>query len=269
MKWYHRVNQDWYKARKNFLTASDIKTLWPKTKTGRDRKITEVDYAKIYFEKSQEVRLDDCDSYDWAARGHILEPYAVKEFSRFREDKDKLYHWDDCLIYRDNCLIAYSPDALNCFQVKEVFGVKEDTHVIVPHVVGEVKSYNASKHVETIMTPKDQTEERLQIATAMYTSPSIEEGYLILFNPEVQDAELAWKHWNRAELQKEIDTICKIEQSWKKFIDKVSNMNANQFDEYLSLGGAVIFNHPCISIDEIIMDYEQQQEKERRLNPPC
>lgn len=266
MKWYHRVNPDWYKARKNFLTASDIKTLWPKTKTGRDRKITELDYMKIYYEKSQEVRLDDCDSYDWAARGHILEPYAINEFSRFQKEEDKLYHWDDCLVYRNNCYIAYSPDALN---IEQPFAIQLDTDLINPSIISEVKSYNAAKHIETMMIPKDETEERIQIATAMYVSKTIKEGYLILFNPEVEDVPLVWKHWDRAELQNEFNIIGDIEYRWGNFVDKVSNMSAKQLDEYCNSGGAVVFNHPCISIDEIILDYEKQQEEERRLNPPC
>lgn len=117
MKWYHRVNQDWYKARKNFLTASDVKSLWPKTKTGRNREVSEMSYAKIYFEKTQEVRYEDCDSYDWAARGHILEPYAVAEFNQNVEWCPELYQWDDCIVTDEKTLMGYSPDALDLAQI--------------------------------------------------------------------------------------------------------------------------------------------------------
>lgn len=266
MKWFHRVNMHWYEARKNFLTASDIKTLWPKTKTGRDRKITELDYMKIYFEKSQEVRPDDCDSYDWAARGHILEPYAIKEFNQQRIEQH-MYHWDDCIITKDDCYIAYSPDSLDVSQ--SFSAVQVETGFVAPSIVGEVKSYNAAKHIETMMTPKNETEERIQIATALYVSSSIDDGYLILFNPEVEDVPLAWKHWTRSELKDELEIIGKIEYQWESFVDKVSNMSVKQLDEYCSSGGATVSNTLCTSMSEIISEYMQQQDEERRLNPPC
>lgn len=266
MKWFHRVNADWYRARKNYLTASDIKSLWPKTKTGRDRKITDLDYMKIYFEKTQEVRFDDCDSFDWAARGHILEPYAIKEFNNQAIER-YMYHWDDCIITKDGCCIAYSPDALDTLQ--DFNAVQVETDFVVPNIIGEVKCYNAAKHVETIMTPKSETEERLQIATAMCTSPSISDGYLILFNPEVEDVSLAWKHWTREELSNEINIVRDIEYSWRKFLDKISDKNDSQLNRYCDLGGSVVTGNLCMSMDEIIAEYMEKREEESRFNPPC
>lgn len=95
--WVHRCNVGWLETRKKYLTASDIYRLWPKTKTGRDRKVADLDYLKVWCDKVQGVSDAECLSKDWAARGHILEPYAVAQFNEHMGScSPELHHWDDC-----------------------------------------------------------------------------------------------------------------------------------------------------------------------------
>lgn len=244
MDWKHEVSLDWLSERQEHITASEIRQLVPFTATGRPKKITDSDYMKIYAKKICKLTREDCLSYGAAARGHLLEPFAIDSASRL-PGMPKLYHWDDVLITRPGHDIAYSPDALNVPMESEE----------PPTILGEIKSYGAERHLTTANTPKNKLEERWQIATAMAVSPTIETAYLILYNPEVQvaDSQVYVIKYTRDELESEINTIFDVEADWLDFCKRDI------------LDGADIFVRGMSQTT--IYEIEKEIEHQQQLNP--
>lgn len=214
--WYHQVNPEWLKARCGFLTSSTVSTLWPETPTGKKRKISNDDFiAAIY--NSMEFDVTKIISRAQAARGHILESYAVMEYN-LRYPDDKIHHWDDCLIHDDGC-VAFSPDAMS---VKQPEGfVKLHSKALSPVVkVVEIKSYEAGKHIVTARAGQKALERR-QVATAMHVMKTAEQGALLLYNPRLASSALLVTEWSRDELQHELEIIHYMSKHWHKLVTEI------------------------------------------------
>ena len=247
-KWFHKCDLDWLKARQKCLTATDVKELLPFTKTGRKRTITDEHYLKVLAGKLVNLTEDDCISTGAAARGHILEPYAIDRYNK--EDfgsNTYLYHWDDVVITRDlkPYSLAFSPDAMNEIMYYEI---RRDNKRLWngsdARVIGEVKSYSPERHLIAGCTPKDELEERWQIATAMAVCESIEEAYLLFYNPSMHD-QLYIVDYDRADLINEIDTILEVEQNWLAWINNLGKLDkhyvvsGNENEEQAIINGII------------------------------
>lgn len=217
MEWKHKCSLAWMQERQNFLTASDVKALLPFTATGRPKRITDEDYLKVYAKKAVQLTEADCISRGAAARGHILEPFAIEEYNANREGSmPELVHWDDIVIAKGpRNHLAYSPDALD---VRVAGGQK-------PTLLGEVKCYSPERHLSVAKMDKMKCEERWQVATAMAVSPTIRAARLILFNPDMKfkSTRLFVKTWDRYELMDEIEKIEEVEKGWLDFIDEIDS----------------------------------------------
>lgn len=217
MEWKHNCSLAWMQERQKFLTASDVKALLPYTATGRAKRITEEDYLKVYAKKAVQLTEADCISKGAAARGHILEPFAIEEYNANRElSMPGLIHWDDIVIAKGpQNHLAYSPDALDV----SISGGKK------PTLLGEVKCYSPERHLSVAKMDKMKCEERWQVATAMAVSPTIRAARLILFNPDMKSktSRLFVKTWDRYELMDEIEKIEEVEKGWLDFIDEIDN----------------------------------------------
>lgn len=225
-KWFHECDLGWLRARRNFLTATDIKELLPVTKTGRKRIVTDENYLKVLSKKLVNLTQDDCKSIGAAARGHVLEPFAIDAFNRSGAGYVQLNHWDDKIVTRKNSKkfeLAFSPDAMDI----EQGGVDTVVHVD-PKVIGEVKCYSPERHLTCGFTLKDELEERWQIAAAMATCDSIEEAYLIFFNPSM-DYQLFVSDYDRDDLKDEIKIVKQIEKDWLLFVDKLDSIDSLWF----------------------------------------
>lgn len=220
-KWKHKTDLGWMMARQECLTATDIKDLLPVTKTGRKRTVTEDAYIGVLAHKLCVLTEDDCMSYGLAARGHILEPYAVDLYNTLAMGKeDKLHHWDDATIVRKPFVkysLGFSPDALDIPQPPNVGGYMLSVDN-VKHI-GEVKSYSSSKHLICANTPKEDLEERWQVATAMAVCPSIEQADLLFYNPSMPKDMLYVVEYSRSDLAGEIDTVLEVEDNWLTFLN--------------------------------------------------
>ena len=220
-KWKHKTDLGWMMARQECLTATDIKDLLPVTKTGRKRTVTDDAYIGVLAHKLCVLTEDDCMSYGLAARGHILEPYAVDLYNTLAMGKeDKLHHWDDATIVRKPFIkysLGFSPDALDIPQPPNVGGYLLSIDN-VKHI-GEVKSYSSSKHLVCANTPKDDLEERWQVATAMAVCPSIEQADLLFYNPSMPKDMMYVVEYSRSDLVDEIDTVLEVEDNWLTFLD--------------------------------------------------
>lgn len=251
MKWEHKCDLNWLKKRQRYLTASDIKNLLPVTKTGRNRTVSELDYLKVMASKMVTLTDEDCMSYGAAARGHLLEPYAIEALNVMLkemqgEDAEQFYWWDDEVVSLTGRAIAFSPDAMD---------IPMGSPAREPHAIAEVKSYEASKHLVTAYTPKDQIEERWQIATAMALHEGIDHAYLVLYNPKMKYRKTFVIRFDRDDLRHEIDVILQVEKDWIKFRETGLLTKRPSND--------AVYSHHGGNEETIAKEIERQQ----RLNP--
>ena len=227
-KWFHKVDLDWLKARQKCLTATDVKELLPVTKTGRKRSVGDGQYLKVLSRKLVNLTEEDCLSTGAAARGHILEPYAIDRYNK--EDfggNERLWHWDDTVITKANHVwggLAFSPDAMNFEQaIKHPIMMDEGNDIIC---IGEVKSYAAEKHLMCGHTPKGELEERWQIATAMAVCEDIRTAYLLFYNPSMAE-QLYIVDYDRSDLIDEIETVSEIEKNWLVWVASFGKLSSH------------------------------------------
>lgn len=248
MEWKHKCSLDWLKERQGYLTASDIKNLIPLTKTGRPRKIDDIDRLKLLAKKQVRLTEDDCWSYGAAARGHLLEPYAIDAlndwFINRGATRQMFFHWDDELITLPGREIAFSPDAMDIPQLHNPDNM--------PTKIAEVKCYSPDRHIATAYMKKGEIEERWQIATAMHLLDTIEEAYLVLFNPSMDKNRLFVIQYTRDDLKKEIEVISDVELDWVLF-----KMSGPLLPTSTERGGE--------GLDEV--DIISELERAQRLNP--
>lgn len=207
MRWYHESSLDWLAARNKYLTASQIAKLVPYTPTGRARDVSKVKQV-MFASKTQRVLPGDQISTGAAARGHILEPYAIEAFNSL--EGNQLYHWDDMIIH--NGILGWSPDALGQ-PMPDRGKVEVASEEITATYFGEVKSYDAISHYGAGLEDKMKLEERWQMATAFTVCPTLEKGYLIFFNPKVKDV-LFVHPYTRDDLEEEIKIIGEVSQDY-------------------------------------------------------
>lgn len=212
--WRHKCSLDWLRERQRYLTATDVRSLLPVTKTGRKREVGDLEYLKVMSNKMTVLTEEDCWSYGAAARGHLLEPYAIDALNQMLfemqgTEHEIFYWWDDRIVHKHGRAIAFSPDAMD---IPMGAGSARE-----PHAIAEVKSYSAEKHLVTAYTSKEQIEERWQIAHAMALCDSIDHAYLVLFNPKMKYRKTFVIRYDRDELEKEIAAILEVERNWQEF----------------------------------------------------
>lgn len=218
MQWQHKTNLEWLKARQKYLTATDIKDLIPLTKTGRPRTVTTDDYMKVLARKQVMLTENDTISTGAAARGHMLEPYAI-DFLNNKLGYTAWHHWDDALIHnaKEDLLLSFSPDGMNIPQTSDKIEYSVDEIKEANRIV-EIKSYNESSHICKGNTNKKQLEERWQIATAFAVDQSLISATLLFFNPSMKETIYGF-NYSRNDLYDEIHIIYEIAAEWKKFIN--------------------------------------------------
>lgn len=269
MKWEHKVDIEWMKSRCYFLCASDIKKLVPFTASGRPKKITDMDRIRVLSNKLKYIMDDDCVSTGAAARGHMLEPFAIEDFNEYLIENDidmRFHHWDDVTIVSrkmpDYRGVSFSPDGMSVDQDRYsdkkaiMFNdIPKDTKIV------EVKSYSTEKHIVCGLTDKMELEERWQIAMAMYVCPQqINEAYLIFYDPSCYE-KMFVKRYLRSDLRDEIKTICQIYDDWVDFIDRsnLCNIGSHNWDDKSDV---VISGNMAD-----MYDIEKRLEKVSRFNP--
>lgn len=210
VNWEHKCSLRWLRERQKYLTASDIKSLVPVTKTGRPRKVDDEAYYRVLSSKLTKITDEDCWSFGAAARGHILEPYAIDALNvmLLQMSKQPIYWWDDKVVHDGNRSLAFSPDGMD---------VPQDSVPTLATTIAEVKCYSTERHMIVAHTPKNLIEERWQIATAMAVLNNIEHAYLMLYDPRLITHKAVMIEWERGELEDEIGMILDVEKRWDMF----------------------------------------------------
>lgn len=227
MQFIHKVDKRWLRARKAYMTASSVAKCLPATPTGRVRD-TNKPMLDLWAEMQQDDVTDDqCVSTGAAARGHLLEPFAIEAFNTVAGTGfPKMHHWDDALIGDDERMLAFSPDALSFEQPDDVtVDYYVDSQEIARHkdvYMTEVKCYSAGKHYLVGFSDKEDIEERWQIATAFSVMPSLVAAALVLFNPDVEHS--MFNHvYTREELEDEIGMIDEVVRDYNLKVRQFQN----------------------------------------------
>ncbi len=209
--WYHKSSLDWMKARQHYITASDFMKV-------QGKKYTKEHIIDVYAGKHEDLTEESCESFGAAARGHLLEPYAIELFNTTSISGTKLYHWDDIVVTTEDKVnkVGFSPDAISIRQRIDSPEIVISSKYTRPVEIGEIKSYGAEKHIKKCLADPKKIEERYQIAFAMYVWQNITVGHLIFYNPAFRRAPLFSHHYSRQNLEKEIkeieDTVRKLRQ---------------------------------------------------------
>lgn len=220
--WKHNVSEVWLLARQPYLTASEILGLIPeykRIKKGKVELFRSPVFARLYGEKQS---LDvDPESRGPAARGHVLEPYAVDEANRII-GKQRFYWWDDRII--TDRPIGFSPDGLDVpplggtrIKVDKTQLISKSEKIPGPTSMLEVKCYQAGKHFQCKLAASygRLLDERWQIACGMAVCPTITEGWLVFYAPQCRDVFM--HRYSRIDLMEEIEIVREIAEMWFSF----------------------------------------------------
>lgn len=197
-RWYHDVSAEWLKARQAVLTATDVAGLLPEYK--RYLKAVSKDpsqadkiwpgFAAVWCQKHSDM-LQDTGSAEAAARGHIMEPWAVDSWNK--QVATTFHHWDDCIICREG--IGFSPDAMTIPQLTgdALMTVTPDGKFIqsesssmkydCPKEIMEIKSYEPAGHMKAVTEDRMEHKELMQVAMAFAVLPELEVARILWFCP--------------------------------------------------------------------------------------
>lgn len=219
MFWKHDVSEAWLKARKKVLTATEISKLIPELKR-MEKKPGELSpgFAAVWAEKHSDTALDT-GSIGPAARGHIMEPWVVNAYNNQVAAGERFNHWDDCVICND--LIGFSPDAMDVLQDTVVpklmvspKGNKLQTKdgkvsFRSPTRIMEIKCYEPANHMKACITPRMEHKELIQVATAFYVLPKLQEAKLCFCCPGAP-ISMHVESYTREDLKDMLATIKKV-----------------------------------------------------------
>lgn len=214
--WRHHSSEEWMEARHGLLTASAITTSRGGGLVAANKKYVpgklNKDFVKLWMKVNSDG-YDECDSTGWAARGHIMEPYAISEFNMMVKEHGYeipvMSHWDDTVIVSGPC--GFSPDGLDIEQTGKYLSPRIDVVDMPknrqPHRMIEIKSYTPEQHAAKYV--EGMHPERWQMAFGMFVMPTIKEGYLVFYCPG-SPIPLHFTIYTREKLEKELDTIREI-----------------------------------------------------------
>lgn len=213
--WYHEVSPGWLEARKQFFTATDAVKLRPAykraIKAGWKPGDDVPEFVALAMEK-QSDQVGETKVYGSAARGHIMEPYAVEELGKILNCNVR--HVDDILIYRDD--YGFSPDCMEDVVLPYEWRMdcKGDATKIFrqPKFVVEIKSYEPWKFGKTVSAGKYE-DEKLQLAMAFKVFDKMDHAYLFLYCPAANSYKLTRFH--RTDLEDEIKLIDGMLYMWR------------------------------------------------------
>lgn len=228
MDWRHQVSEEWMKARRNYLTASELSSCIASWKRANKAQKAGDELLPAFVKLWAKKQSEDVDVWSKgpAARGHILEPYAVDDWNK-NFPSSIVHHWDDCLI--TDGVIGWSPDALDIPQDNDAVEIKA-SDVSISYAL-EIKSYEPAKIIESRITDKDKIPERWQIACGFYVVPTLE-TYTILFY-SIDTNLSCYKIYGREDLAEELEQIGDMASAWYKNKQKLDRMPI-EFDRSFS-----------------------------------
>lgn len=205
-RWTHEVSADWLKARQAVLTATDVAGLMPEYKRylkAHDPGKISPGFAALWAQKHSTGEPDISSPSPAAARGHVMEPWAVSSWND--QNEKQFYHWDDCIIC--NGIFGFSPDAMDSPQM--TVDVTIESRIMETVEIMEVKSYETPKHMKSVIMDKMDHEELMQLAMAFVVLPTLERATILWFCPDAPISMHA-ETYTRDELHDQIRWIIEI-----------------------------------------------------------
>lgn len=249
-RWYHEVSAEWLKARQTVLTATEVAGLLPEYKRYLKAGSPDVPtpgFSALWCQKHSDMMLDTTSPSSAAARGHVLEPYAIEEWNR--QAQPTFHHWDDCVIC--NKIFGFSPDGMVVPQLTgdARFEVTSDGKFIVassqmhydaPSEIIEVKSYEPAAHMKAIVEDRMEHKELMQLAMAFVVLPELKIARLLWFCPNAPISMFTEKY-TRDDLHDQIRWIMEIaevyvkaDKYWTQFIqDNEPSLKAEITEEQI------------------------------------
>lgn len=239
MDWKHESSLSWMLARRDVITASELRScLSAYNKATKDQKAGNVllpAFAALWLEK-QAVKVPDTYSRGSAARGHILEPYAISDYNdniqRLGIDAPIMHHWDDAIVKRGG--VGWSPDGMDIPQ--EVISASVTIDESGTFQVGdrkfsagapkefiEVKSYEPTNHMKRFLTPKEKLDERWQMAVAFHVVDTMDKGIILFYSIETDFT--FQRTYMRDELSEEIEQIGNMVDLWNANVAILENID--------------------------------------------
>lgn len=233
---------NWMKARQHYLTASGVRSLKGEfdkaSKAGIAGEKILPGFAALWCHQNSELTEEQlarkCVSHSDMARGHIMEPYAVKTWNTLPGDYTKMYHWDDTVIVNnvEGVAIGFSPDAMNVSQETDdvLLDVCESTlqtpdGIVVcdtPTEIVEIKSYDLKHHFKCMSQclTGAMTDEAWQVGFAMIVCPTIRKAHCFYYNPSAGDYQTGIRTYTREELEGPVlSKLRAILQCYKKQVE--------------------------------------------------
>ena len=183
-RWHHEVSAEWLEHRQQVLTATDVVNLLPEykryVKAGEPEDKLFPGFAALWCSKHSKGYLDT-ESQAAAARGHVMEPYAVTAWNK--QAKPEFHHWDDCIITKGLC--GFSPDATTVEQPK---GIVQMSHFFLSDLdeIMEVKSYLPDHHMKCFVEDRMEHREIMQVAMAFKILDQLETAHIGRAGPDVR-----------------------------------------------------------------------------------
>ena len=238
-RWQHEVSAEWLKARQSVLTATEVAGLLPEYKRYLKAGSPDVPtpgFSAIWCQKHSDVYLDTSSPSSAAARGHIMEPYAIEEWNR--QAAPTFYHWDDCVIC--NGMFGFSPDGMQLPQMTndarlevtsdgKFLVAASQMHYDTPTETMEIKSYDPAQHMKAIVEDRMEHKELMQLAMDFVVLPKLEATRILWFCPGAPISMFTEKY-SRDDLHDQIHWILEIgevyqktDNYWKGYLDQVGN----------------------------------------------
>ena len=211
--WYHEVSVEWLKERRNVITATEIASLLPEYKRMQKKEsgVLSPGSAALWCAKHTDTDIDT-ESKGAMARGHVLEPWAIKEWNR--QAKPEHFHWDDCIICRNG--VGFSPDGCDVpMHLSDAkLSVTSDNVLVnddgetqqAPTSILEIKSYEPAHHMKCVIEDKKEHKELWQVAVAFYVVPCLEEAKIIWFCPD-SPIPMWVEEYKREDLEEQLKII--------------------------------------------------------------
>lgn len=242
-RWMHEVSAEWLKARQTVLTATDVAGLLPEYKRYLKAGSPDVPtpgFSAIWCQKHSDVYLDISSPSNAAARGHVMEPYAIDDWNK--QAVPTFYHWDDCIIC--NGMFGFSPDGMQVPQLTNDVRLEvtadgkfmvaaSQMHYDTPTEIIEVKSYDPAQHMKAVVEDKMDHKELMQLAMAFVVLPKLETARILWYCPGAPISMFTEKY-TRDDLNDQIRWILEIaevyqktDNYWKGYLDQVGcSLNA-------------------------------------------
>lgn len=231
MLWSHEVSSEWLLRRKATITGTELANLVPafkRTIKQREKKSDYIDqqFFTLWAEKNGTEELITSSPSSAAARGHVMEPYAIQDYN-VQCPSSYYWHWDDCIICNPSLHAGFSPDGLDIPQPYTPNAYLESTSLNpAPTKVIEVKSYSMERHVKSYFAVAESLDQRYQVAAAMLVCPSILEGTLLFYNPSApKSMGMFIQTYTRDTLKEEIEMIKGVLDIWNETCDYMETIN--------------------------------------------